>query len=33
MPTVLNGRYTAWMDEPFMVLIGMSINRFFACKK
>ncbi len=34
MPRILNGRYTARMDEPFVVfIIGMRINRFFAFRK
>jgi Domain of unknown function (DUF4188) len=34
MARVLDGRFTARMDEPFVVfIIGMRINKFFAFKK
>ena len=34
MAGVVNGRYTAKMDEPFVVfIIGMRINNFFAVRK
>lgn len=34
MDAVVNGRYTAQMDESFVVfLIGMRVNRFFAFRK
>ena len=34
MLMILNGRYTARMDDPFVVfIIGMRINRVFAFKK
>jgi hypothetical protein len=34
MPQVIPGRFTAQIDEPFVVfLIGMRINRFFAFSK
>ncbi len=34
MAQVVKGRFTAKMDEPFIVfLIGMRINRFFAVRK
>ncbi len=34
MARVINGRFTARIDEPFVVfIIGMRINRFFAFRK
>jgi hypothetical protein len=34
MPEIFNGRFTAQMDEPFVVfIIGIRINRFFAFRK
>ena len=34
MAKVIPGRYTAQIDEPFVVfLIGMRINKFFAFRK
>ncbi len=34
MPPVMPGRFTAEMNEPFVVfLIGMRVNKFFAFKK